>query len=251
MDAIFKALNDPSRRALLDALRDRDGQSLQDLEKALEMSRFGVMKHLKVLEEASLIVTRKQGRFKYHYLNALPLQEVVDRWIEPLLVKPQARAILDLKARLEGTATMSDTPDFVMSTYIHCTQDALWDALTRPEQAAEYHFLASRCVRDGDRLTYFTPDGSQMLICTYSRETPKTRIESTFEPQWEQPNVRASRFVYMIAPQSENCLLTLEHYGIQKGQEGFGDGWARMLSGLKTYLETGRPVKFSPMAAEG
>ena len=83
MDAIFKALGDPARRDLLDSLRKRDGQSLSDLEQVLAMSRFGVMKHLKVLEEANLIVTRKDGRFKYHYLNVLPLQDVMDRRAAP------------------------------------------------------------------------------------------------------------------------------------------------------------------------
>ena len=75
MDAIFKALNDPARRALLDSLRRRDGQTLKELEQQLEMTRFGVMKHLKVLEEAQLVVPRRAGRFKHHYLNAVPLQK--------------------------------------------------------------------------------------------------------------------------------------------------------------------------------
>ena len=79
MDTIFKALADPARRTLLDSLRTKDGQSLQDLEAQLDMTRFGVMKHLAVLEDAKLIVTRKEGRFKYHYLNALPLQQAIDR----------------------------------------------------------------------------------------------------------------------------------------------------------------------------
>ena len=107
MDAIFKALADDTRRLILDVLREQDGQTLQDLESSLagqgvEMTRFGVMKHLKVLEAASLVISRKQGRFKYHYLNVVPLQEVIDRWIEPLTQKPLARATLDLKAKLEG-----------------------------------------------------------------------------------------------------------------------------------------------------
>ncbi|MEP0942588.1 MAG: helix-turn-helix domain-containing protein [Rhizobiaceae bacterium] len=107
MDAIFKALADDTRRMILDVLRDQDGQTLGELEqrlagKGVEMTRFGVMKHLKVLEAASLVISRKQGRFKYHHLNVVPLQEVIDRWIEPLTQKPLARATLDLKAKLEG-----------------------------------------------------------------------------------------------------------------------------------------------------
>lgn len=92
MDALFKARADPARRTLLDSLRMRDGQTLQELEARLDMTRFGVMKHLGVLETGGLITTRKVGRFKHHYLNALPLQQAIDRWIEPLLVKPAARA---------------------------------------------------------------------------------------------------------------------------------------------------------------
>ncbi len=98
MDMIFKALNDPARRALLDSLRRKDGQSLSELEEQLDMSRFGVMKHLKVLEDAHLVIPRKQGRFKYHYLNALPLQEMLDRWVAPFL-QPQAQMMSDFTLR--------------------------------------------------------------------------------------------------------------------------------------------------------
>ena len=132
MDTIFKALADPARRTLLDALRQQDGQTLAELTELLDMSRFGVMKHLGVLENAGMVVTHKKGRFKYHYLNAVPLQQVIDRWIEPMLVKPAARAVLTLKSQLEGTTPMLDTttaPDFMTQTFIRCTQDALWDAL--------------------------------------------------------------------------------------------------------------------------
>ncbi|MEM1387986.1 MAG: SRPBCC domain-containing protein [Pseudomonadota bacterium] len=249
MDAIFKALNDANRRALLDTLRQKDGQTLQQLEQGLAMTRFGVMKHLKVLEEASLIATRKQGRYKYHYLNALPLQEVIDRWLEPLLVQPSARKILDLKAKLEGAAAMSQQPDFMMSTYIRCSQDALWAALTDPDQIGAYHFLASRCERHGNQLVYFTPDEARMLVCTHTEEVPKTRIESTFEPYWEGPDMTGSRFVYVIEPEAGYCKLSLEHHQIPAGQEGVADGWSRFLSGLKTYLETGATPRFSPTMA--
>ena len=104
METIFKALNDPARRALLDSLRAKDGQTLTELEEQLDMSRFGVMKHLKVLEDGHLVTTRKVGRFKHHYLNALPLQEMVDRWINPFL-QPQTRALAALKSELETPMT--------------------------------------------------------------------------------------------------------------------------------------------------
>lgn len=104
MEAVFKALGDETRRLLLDRLRERDGQTLTELESAIGMTRFGVMKHLNVLEAANLIVTRKSGRSKYHYLNAAPLQMIVDRWIAPITQQAAARALLDLKAELERQA---------------------------------------------------------------------------------------------------------------------------------------------------
>ena len=244
MDAIFKALNDIARREILDLLRQKDGQTLSDLEPQFDMTRFGVMKHLAVLEEAKLITTKKVGRFKHHYLNALPLQEVIDRWIEPLLAKPAAQGLLDLKQQLEGAANMTDTPDFRMETYIRCTQDALWDALTDAELGANFHFMASRIEREGNALVYYTPDGNAMLICTETALEPKTRIASTFEPKWAGPDMASSRFEYLIDPQGTLCKLTLEHYDIPAGQEGAADGWQRMLAGLKTYLETGQPANF-------
>ena len=244
MDDVFRALNDPARRTLLDSLRARDGQSLSDLEAQLDMSRFGVMKHLKVLEDANLVVPKRVGRFKYHYLNVVPLQEVFDRWVEPLLARPAARAIAKLKTELE--TPMTQKPDFVMQTFIKCTQDALWDALTEPESLTQYHFMADRIERQGNKLVYILPDGSTMLSCTETRLDPKSRIESTFEPSWAGPDVpmQASRFVYLIAVEGAHCRLTVEHYDIPAGQDGIADGWSRELSGLKTWLETGTAVAF-------
>lgn len=249
MDTIFKALNDPARRALLDSLRAKDGQSLSDLEVQLDMTRFGVMKHLKVLEDASLIVTRKSGRFKYHYLNALPLQEVIDRWIEPLLQKPVARDILDLKSKLERPPVLdTDTkPDFVMQTFIRCSQDALWDALTDPEQMTRYHFLASRVTKEDDTYAY-THDGGGLMLKTRTLETdPKSRIVATFEPHWEGGG-KPSKTVFLIAVEGDHCSLTLEHYDLTfpvVPGEGVADGWARWAAGLKTFLESGEVHKFN------
>ncbi|MEV0135354.1 metalloregulator ArsR/SmtB family transcription factor [Dactylosporangium sp. NPDC050688] len=100
-DRVFKALADPTRRFLLDLLFSRDGRTLTELESELAMSRFGVMKHLKVLEEAGLVVTRRMGREKLHFLNPIPIRQVHDRWIDKY-TEHHATALLELKAELEG-----------------------------------------------------------------------------------------------------------------------------------------------------
>jgi len=100
-DEVFKALADPTRRHLLDRLFARDGRTLTELESELEMSRFGVMKHLRVLERAGLVVTRRSGREKLHYLNPVPIQEIADRWIGKY-ERGRLAALAELKRRLEG-----------------------------------------------------------------------------------------------------------------------------------------------------
>ncbi len=99
-DRVFKALADPTRRHLLDRLFEREGRTLTELESELAMTRFGVMKHLKILEEAGLVVTRKQGREKLHFLNAVPIRLIHDRWIDKYTER-QVSALADLKSELE------------------------------------------------------------------------------------------------------------------------------------------------------
>lgn len=244
MDKIFKALNDPARRTLLDSLRQRDGQSLSELETVLDLSRFGVMKHLGVLEDARLIITRKQGRFKYHYLNALPLQDLMDRWVAPFL-QPQARALTELKHKLERDAKMGK-PDFMMQTFIRCTQDALWSALTEANAMAAYHFACNVVqgnAKVGQPTAFILPNGGAMLRQVTTALDPKSRIAMTFEPLFMGPNAPASHMVYLIEPQGDQCKLTIEHFDIAPGQEGFAEGWARLAASLKSYLETGTALK--------
>jgi DNA-binding transcriptional ArsR family regulator len=100
MDEVFKALADPTRRGLLDRLFERDGQSLGELESGLSMTRFGVMKHLKVLEEAGLLTTRKRGREKLHFLNSVPIQRVHERWVSKYAER-WASALSELKTEIE------------------------------------------------------------------------------------------------------------------------------------------------------
>ena len=134
MDAVFKALADPTRRSLLDELIKEDGQTLSALELRLPMTRFGVMKHLRVLEEANLVTTRRRGREKLHFLNPVPIRLVHDRWVSKY-AEPWAAALSGLKRDIE-----EDTMEKVFEIYIKTTPERLWEAITDPEQRRRYSF---------------------------------------------------------------------------------------------------------------
>src|ERR1700678_1294166 len=133
MDEVFKALADPTRRKLLADLIKADGQTLSALEKRLPMTRFGVMKHLKLLQKAGLVATRRQGREKLHFLNAVPIRLIHDRWVSKYAA-PFAAALSELKTDLEKTM------EKVFEIYIKTTPERLWQAITDPELRAKYNF---------------------------------------------------------------------------------------------------------------
>ena len=132
MDAVFKALADPTRRSLLDALFNEDGQTLSALERRLPMTRFGVMKHLRLLEEAGLVVTKRRGREKLHFLNPVPIRLVHDRWVSKY-AEPWAAALSGLKKTIE-----EDTMEKVFEIYIKTTPERLWEAITDGELRRQY-----------------------------------------------------------------------------------------------------------------
>src|SRR6201981_4029084 len=135
MDEVFKALADPSRRTLLDALFAEDGQTLSALEARLPMTRFGAMKHLKALEAANLVVTKRRGREKVHYLNPVPIRLVHDRWVSKY-AEPWAAGLSELKTRLERPM------EKVFEIYIKTTPERLWEAITDSEIRSKYQFGA-------------------------------------------------------------------------------------------------------------
>src|SRR5437588_8639372 len=149
MDEVFKALADSTRRSLLDELFREDGQTLSALEARFEMTRFAVMKHLKVLEEAGLVVTRRQGREKLHYLNAVPIRLVHDRWVSKY-AEPWAAALSGIKIELEEETTMETDQLYtvvngrgtmtVFEIYIKTTPERLWEAITDDEMKRKYSF---------------------------------------------------------------------------------------------------------------
>src|SRR6202022_1990503 len=125
MDSVFRALADPTRRSLLDELFREDGQTLSALEERFSMTRFGVMKHLKQLEEAGLVVTRRQGREKLHFLYPVPIRLVHDRWVSKY-AQPWAAGLSQLKTTLEAQMHK------VFEIYIRTTPERLWEAITDP-----------------------------------------------------------------------------------------------------------------------
>ena len=129
MDEVFKALADPSRRRLLDSLNARNGQTLRELCTGLDMARQSVSKHLTVLEAANLVTTVWRGREKLHYLNAVPINAIAERWISQY-DRQRAGALADLKTALEDSPVTGN--DFVYTTYINTTPERLWQALTEP-----------------------------------------------------------------------------------------------------------------------
>src|SRR6187397_2782294 len=122
MDDVFRALADPTRRRLLDELFEQDGQTLTSLEQRLPMTRFGVMKHLRILEEAGLVVTKRRGREKLHFLNAVPIRLVHDRWVSKY-AEPWAAGLSDLKTRLESPM------EKIFEIYIKSTPERVWEAI--------------------------------------------------------------------------------------------------------------------------
>lgn len=238
VDAVFRALADPTRRELLDELYRSDGQTLTALEERFAMSRFGVMKHLKVLEDAGLIVTRKRGRAKLHFLNPVPIRLVHDRWVSKY-AEPWVAGLSDLKQRLETTMEQ------IYEIYIRTTPERLWEAITSETERAKFTFgntvasewsVGSSIVMSNPKAPGPLYDGEILQI------DPPRRLVQTMRALWSD-DVRAvgfTRVTWEIEQVQDSCHLTVTHDQLPDGcnPEIFG-GWPMILSGLKTWLETG------------
>lgn len=249
---IFKALGDASRRKLLDLLFERDGQSLSELEANLEMTRFGVMKHLRILESARLITTQKVGREKLHYLNPVPIQLVYDRWVSKY-ARGFTSAMTNLKYKLEEN-TMEEKYRHVFEIYIQTTPERLWQAITDGEMTRQYYFGTSvkSDWKKGSAIEYFGRDNNLMVAGEILEIEPTKKLITTFARRWdkEAENETPSRVAFEIEQMGDSCKLTLIHDEIESqlvSQEVSG-GWSQILSGLKTLLETGQPLVISKAA---
>ena len=246
MDAVFRALADPTRRGLLDTLFKRDGQTLGELCRRLAMTRFGVMKHLRVLEEAGLVVTRRRGREKLHFLNPVPIRLIHDRWIDKYTA-PWAALLSDLKNELE-----EGQMEKVFEIYIKTTPERLWQAIIDPELRAKYTFgvgvysdwTPGSKYRSGTTGATISPDmtiaeGENLEV------DPPRRLVQTFHALWSDEVKRegTSRVTWEIEQIRDSCRLTVTHDQLRDGanSELYG-GWPMVLSGLKTLLETGETL---------
>jgi uncharacterized protein YndB with AHSA1/START domain/DNA-binding transcriptional ArsR family regulator len=248
LDAAFRALADPTRRLLLDRLRERNGQTLGELCRELGMARQSATQHLSVLEAANLVSTVRRGREKLHYLNPVPLHEIQERWIDNF-ERPRLRALSELKRRAEDE--MSDRPSFVYTVYIESTPDKVWQALTDPELTAAYWGHAN--VSDwqpGSRWEHRRTDGSGTadVVGTVLESSPPTRLVTLWcDPVDESPE-RTSRVTFDIRPYGDIVRLTVTHDDLADEAERrmAAGGWSAVLSNLKTLLETGRVLPQIP-----
>ena len=239
MDEVFKALADPTRRGLLDELFREDGQTLSALEGRLEMTRFGVMKHLSVLEDAGLVVTRRRGREKLHFLNPVPIRLVHDRWVSKY-AEPWVAGLSDLKHRLESSM------EKVYEIYIRTTPERLWEAITDPVIRGKYNFGA-QITSDftvGSHFEQGHPKAPALLGEGYNLEVdPPRRLVQSMVALWseEVKSEGTSRITWEIEPVGEDsCRLIVTHDQLRDGaNEQLYGGWPMILSGLKTWLETG------------
>jgi len=238
VDAIFKALADPTRRALLDELFQEDGQTLSALEARFSMTRFGVMKHLRLLEDAGLVVTKWRGREKLHYLNPVPIRLVHDRWVSKY-AEPWAAGLSSLKQQLEDPMTMTK----VFEIYIRTTPERLWQAITDGEIRSKYTFGA-RFVSDWTQGSRFEMQSKRGLLgdgVNLEVEPPRRLVQS-MRALWGDDVKRegTTRVTWQIEQVGDSCRLTVTHDQLREGANSqlYG-GWPMILSGLKTWLETG------------
>jgi DNA-binding transcriptional ArsR family regulator/uncharacterized protein YndB with AHSA1/START domain len=259
MADVFKALADPSRRHLLDRLNARNGQSLRELSEGLDMARQSVSKHLAILEAANLVTTVRRSREKLHYLNAVPINEIAERWINRY-DQERVHALSDLKRALEETPM--EKPQFVYTTYISTTPERLWQALTEPSFTRRWWqttfetdwTVGSPMIWDNHGIIIADPeqivlesDPYRRLAYSWHTFTPELNDRLQFDDDLfaKLSRERRSRVAFDLEPVGDIVKLTVVHDDFEPGSTAatmVSNGWPVLLSSLKTLLETGSPL---------
>jgi len=250
-DAVFRALADPNRRKMLDLLKEHPEQSVGQLTEAFPFSRYAVMKHLRVLEQAHLVVSRRDGKNRRLFLNAIPIQTLSDRWMSQYSSLWASRLTFmkyELEKEEEGMPTATQLKH-VYVIYIRTSADKLWEALTKPEMTRQYfhktevtgNFSIGSTVdyilteEDGTRRPALT---AKILECE-----PGKRLVHSFD--FPKMKDKPSRVSYDIEPMGDVIKLTVTHDDFESETETYNmvqQGWPPILSGLKTLLETGQAL---------
>jgi len=241
----------------LDRLNARNGQNLRELTEGLEMARQSVSKHLAILEAANLVTTIRRGREKLHYLNAAPINEIAERWINRY-DRERVQALFDLKRALEE-ATM-EKPEFVYTTYIKTTPQRLWQALTEPSFTARWWqttfetdwSVGSPMIWDNHGIIISDPaqivlesDPFRRLAYTWHTFTPELRERIGEEVFAKLAAERRSRVAFDLEPVGDMVKLTVVHDDFEPGSTAVTmvrNGWPVFLSSLKSLLETGEAL---------
>jgi uncharacterized protein YndB with AHSA1/START domain/DNA-binding transcriptional ArsR family regulator len=249
-DAVFKALADPTRRALLDRLRERNGQTLGELCGPLAMARQSATQHLDVLEAANLITTVRRGREKLHYLNPVPLWTITERWIEKF-ERDRLRALSTIKHRAEEDEAMADRPSYVYVTYIESSPERVWAVLTDPDLTAR--FWGHSNVSDwqpGSPWEHRRVDGSGItdVAGTVLESAPPHRLVMTFDAPGAEPPGGPSKVTFDIEPYHEIVRLTVTHENLADDDAlaAISAGWPAVFANLKSLLETGHVLPRAP-----
>lgn len=278
MDSVFKALADPTRRLLLDRLRERNGQTLRELCEHLDMARQSATQHLDILEQANLVSVVRRGRERLHYLNPAPIHEIEQRWISGF-DRPRLQAISAIRNQAEGYAMTNQAseptsvPSYVYVTYIRANPEQVWQALTDADLTARYWGHAN--VSDwqpGSTWEHQRADGSGVVdvVGRVLEAEPPVRLVITFEsPEAGEPSGTAespgaldgeppanrSVVTFLVEPHHDIVRLTVTHEDLadQAALESISHGWPAVLANLKSLLETGdvlpqQPWDMSPAA---
>jgi uncharacterized protein YndB with AHSA1/START domain/DNA-binding transcriptional ArsR family regulator len=247
MELVFKALADPTRRLLLDRLRDRNGQTLRELCEHLAMARQSATQHLDLLVAANLVTVVRRGRERLHYLNPAPIHDIEERWISGFDL-PRLRALRSIRHRAEEHA-MASVPTYVYVTYIHASAEQVWRALTDADLTARFWGHAN--ISDWQPGSAWEhrradePDVNDGVGKVLVAEPP-TRLSITFEGPdaaegtaggEQQPSV----VTFLVEPHQDIVRLTVthEHLGDMDMFTSVSSGWPAVLSNLKSLLETG------------